>query len=186
MQVGKQMKSKPSLGIADLLRENRWFADFMSFPFYMLLHRDRVSSRRNRGGVLLIPGFLSGDYSLSLLGSKLEALGYRVFFSGIWYNVDCPDHTLPRLERIIRKANYETQVKVVLIGHSLGGLYAPVLAYRFPDLVARAILMGSPVKAPLKSANRFLPPLFAWWHRRWLSAKSILSGGLCDFAGTAR
>jgi pimeloyl-ACP methyl ester carboxylesterase len=160
------MKSKQSSGITDLLRENRWSADFMSFPFYRLLCRARARSRHKRGGVLLIPGFLSGDYSLSLLGSKLEELGYRVFFSGIWYNVDCPDHTLPRLEKILRNANHVTQVKVVLIGHSLGGLYARELAYRFPNLVARAILLGSPVKDPLKSPNWFLRPLFAWWHRR--------------------
>src|SRR5260370_40800686 len=99
-------------------------------------------------GVLLIPGFLSGDYSLSPLAARLEALGYRIFFSGIWYNVDCPFHTLPRLEQVLRKANDTTHPKVVLIGHSLGGIYARELACRFPNLGELAILWRSPVRDP--------------------------------------
>ena len=98
------MKSKPSLGFAELLGENRWFAELLSLPFYRFLDRAVAGPRRNGRGVLLIPGFLSGDYSLGPLASSLRTLGYRVFFSGIWYNVDCPDHTLPRLENALRKA----------------------------------------------------------------------------------
>jgi hypothetical protein len=46
------------------------------------------------------------------------------------------------------------------------GIYARDLACRFPELVERAILLGSPVKAPLKGSNTFLRPLFGWAHRR--------------------
>lgn len=160
------MKSNPTLGFTELADENRWLADLIFFPFYRIFHRGVTAPRPDRRGVLLIPGFLSGDYSLGPLAGGLEALGYRVFFSGIWYNVDCPDHTLPRLEKALLKAYTETHQRVVLIGHSLGGLYARELACRFPNLVARAILLGSPVKDPYKSPNRVLLPVFAWWHRR--------------------
>jgi hypothetical protein len=37
---------------------------------------------------------------------------------------------------------------------------------KFPDLVERAILLGSPVKDPLESSNTFLRPLFELAHRR--------------------
>jgi triacylglycerol lipase len=128
-------------------------------------------------GVLLIPGFLSGDYSLSPLAYRLGAFGYRVFVSGIWYNVDCPFHTLPRLEKILCKANDQTDARVAIIGHSLGGIYARELACRFPNLVARVILLGSPVRDPLKSPNKFLRPFFAWWHRRCASSYARSTGG---------
>jgi pimeloyl-ACP methyl ester carboxylesterase len=160
------MKSKLRLGFADLFGETRWLGDLMSFTLHGLFRRTNPSARSQGRGVLLIPGFLSGDYSLSPLGARLAALGYRIFFSGIWYNVDCPVHTLPRLEKVLRKANHKTHAKVVLIGHSLGGLYARELACRFPHLVARAILLGAPVKDPLESPNTFLRPVFLWWHRR--------------------
>jgi triacylglycerol lipase len=160
------MKSELRLDFLDLLGETRWLGDFMSSTLDGLFHRTTPNGRVQRRGLLLIPGFLSGDYSLSPLATRLEALGYRIFFSGIWYNVDCPFHLLPRLEKVLRKANYKTQSKVVLIGHSLGGIYARELACRFPNLVERAILLGSPVRDPLESSNMLLRPVFEWWHRR--------------------
>jgi pimeloyl-ACP methyl ester carboxylesterase len=141
-----------------------------------ILHRTVPDARVQGRGVLLIPGFLSGDYSLSPLAATLEALGYRIFFSGIWYNVDCPFHTLQRLENVLRKANDKTQAKVVLIGHSLGGIYARELACRFPNLVERAILLGSPVRDPLESSNMYLRPVFEWWHKRCAKMISGSSG----------
>jgi len=80
--------------------------------------------------------------------------------------LDCPFHTLPRLEKVLRKANYKTHAKVVLIGYSLGGIYARDLACQFPNLVERAILLGSLVRDPLESSNMFLRPIFEWWHSR--------------------
>ncbi len=141
-----QMKSKLHLGFADLFGETRWLGELISFTLHGPFRRTNPSARSHGRGVLLIPGFLSGDYSLNPLGARLAALGYRIFFSGIWYNVDCPVHTLPRLEKVLRKANYKTHAKVVLIGHSLGGIYARELACRFPHLApprtAAAILLG--------------------------------------------
>jgi ribosomal protein S18 acetylase RimI-like enzyme len=66
---------------------------------------------------------------------------------------------------------------VAIIGHSLGGIYARELACRFRNLVARVILLGSPVRDPLKSPNRVLRPFFAWWHRRCASSYATSTGG---------
>jgi pimeloyl-ACP methyl ester carboxylesterase len=175
-KVSSQMKSELRLDFVDLLGETRWLSDFMSSTLHGLFHRTLSNGHVQRRGVLLIPGFLSGDYSLSPLATRLEALGYRIFFSGIWYNVDCPFHTLPRLEKVLRKANYQTHSKVVLIGHSLGGIYARELACRFPNLVERAMLLGSPVRDPLESSNMLLRPVFQWWHRRCAEMARASSG----------
>ena len=153
-------------GFADWLGETRVFGEFLSFAIYGLLHRTLPNGRSHGVAVLLIPGFLSGDLSLSPLGDRLRQIGYRVFFSGIWYNMDCPVHTMPRLEKVLRKAHRKTRSKVVLIGHSLGGIYARELACRFPNLVERVVLLGAPVKDPIESSNTFLRPLFELAHRR--------------------
>jgi pimeloyl-ACP methyl ester carboxylesterase len=160
------MKSNSKLGFARLLSETRIFGEVASFALYGLFHRALPITRRHRRGVLLIPGFGAGDLSLSPLGVRLRELGYRIFYSGIWCNVDCPVHMLPRLEKVLRRASRKTRGKIVIIGHSLGGIYARELACRFPELVDRAILMGSPVKAPLEGSNTFLRPLFEWAHSR--------------------
>ena len=132
---GQSDEIRPALRIRGLAWRNSLAGDFMFSALHGILHRTVPDARVQGRGVLLIPGFLSGDYSLSPLAARLEALGYRIFFSGIWYNVHCPFHTLPRLENVLRKANDKTQAKVVLIGHSLGGIYARELACRFPNLV---------------------------------------------------
>ena len=159
------MKSNSKLGFAGLLGETRIFGEVTSFALYGLFHWALPNVRRRRRGVLLIPGFGAGDLSLSPLGVRLRELGYRIFYSGIWCNVDCPVHMLPRLEKVLRRASRKTRGKIVIIGHSLGGIYARELACRFPELVDRAILLGSPVKAPLEGSNTFLRPLFEWAHR---------------------
>jgi len=115
---------------------------------------------------VLIPGFLAGDASLVPLGSRLRELGYQVFFSGIWCNFDCPLHTMARLEKVLRKAHRVTNAKVTLIGHSLGGIYARELAERFPDLVERAILLGSPLKDPIGNSSAILRWLAEFLHSR--------------------
>lgn len=163
------MKSNLRIGFADLLGETRLFSELVSFSIRGLLQRALPNRRRHLRGVLLIPGFGVGDLSLGPFAARLQELGYRIFFSGIWCNVDCPVHTLPRLEKVLRKASHKTRAKVVIIGHSLGGIYARELACRFPNLVERAILLGSPVRDPLESSNRFLTSLFKLWHRRCAS-----------------
>jgi triacylglycerol lipase len=159
-------KSKPLPGFAALFGENRFFSEFLHFSLYGLFHRLLPNVRCRGRGVLLIPGFLAGDLSLGPLARRLRELGCRVFFSGIWCNVECPVHTMPRLETVLRKANYKTGGKVTLIGHSLGGIYARELARRLPDLVERVILLGSPVKDPFESSNAFLGSLFELAHRQ--------------------
>jgi len=161
------MKSNSAPGLAGLIGETRMFGEVTAFVLRGLLRRALPNMRRHgQRGVLLIPGFGAGDLTLSPLADRLRELGYPIFFSGIWCNVDCPVHMLMRLEKVLRKANRKTRGKIVIIGHSLGGIYARELACRFPDLVERAILLGSPVKAPLEGSNTFLRPLFEWAHRQ--------------------
>jgi pimeloyl-ACP methyl ester carboxylesterase len=80
---------------------------------------------------------------------------------------------MPRLEKVLRKANHKTGARVLIIGHSLGGLYARELARLFPDLVERVILLGSPVKNPLDGLNSFLKPIFEFWHRRCADSLTV-------------
>ena len=106
--------------------------------------------------ILLIPGFMAGDTSLYGIAGRLRMAGYRVFFPGIWFNTDCPVKTIGRLERVLRDASRGANAKVIIIGHSLGGIYARELARRFPLLVERAILLGSPLKDPVRNSNHLL------------------------------
>src|SRR4051794_41805111 len=48
--------------------------------------------------VLLIPGFLAGDGSLSMMGGWLKRAGYRPSRAGIVSNLNCSGVLMPRLE----------------------------------------------------------------------------------------
>jgi pimeloyl-ACP methyl ester carboxylesterase len=98
--------------------------------------------------VLLIPGFLAGDYTLSWMGRHLRHLGHRVYRTGILANVGCLERGTSAQERRLEHIADRRERKVTIVGHSLGGMMARGLAARRPDLVAGIVTMGSPMLAP--------------------------------------
>src|SRR5664280_1595056 len=91
-------------------------------------------------GVVLVPGFLGTDSYLKQLHSWLARIGYRPYFSGIGLNAECPNLLIQhRLNENIEKALLETERKIHLIGHSLGGVIARSVANQRPDDIASVI-----------------------------------------------
>ena len=98
--------------------------------------------------VLLVPGFMAGDYSLLGMASMLRGAGFRTYRSHITVNMGCTREAADRLERRIEAIATRRGRKVSIVGHSLGGMLARGLAARRPDLVHGIVSMGSPVLAP--------------------------------------
>lgn len=103
---------------------------------------------RDAGPVLLVPGFLAGDYTLAPMARVLRRAGYRTYRPGVLANVSCTLDTATRLEARIEQVAERREQRVTLVGHSLGGMLARGLAARRPDLVSGIVTMGSPVLAP--------------------------------------
>ncbi len=99
--------------------------------------------------VLLVPGFMAGDSSLSVLGDWLRRRGSRVARSGILLNSDCSERTMAGIESRLQRLAEGAGGRVALIGQSRGGALARVAAQRRPDLVGALVMLGSPVRAPL-------------------------------------
>lgn len=95
--------------------------------------------------VLLLPGFLSGDWSMRLLHSWLGRVGYRSHLSGILLNVQYSERLLAGLRHRLIEVEAENKSKVTLVGHSRGGLLAKVLAQRRPESVEQVIMLGAPI-----------------------------------------
>jgi triacylglycerol lipase len=109
---------------------------------------DGLADGRGRP-VLLIPGFLAGDGSLSMMAGWLKRAGYRPSRAGIVSNVNCSGVLLPRLEeRLERLVELQGQ-RAAVVGQSRGGTMAKVLAKRRPDLVSGVVALGSPQVDPL-------------------------------------
>jgi pimeloyl-ACP methyl ester carboxylesterase len=117
----------------------------------LLSGRDfRNPARQARGpAVLLVPGFMAGDPSLSALTVWLRRRGSRTARSGMLLNTDCAERAVGRIETRLRRFADRTDGRVVLIGQSRGGELARVVALRNPDLVGALVMLGSPVLDPL-------------------------------------
>lgn len=100
----------------------------------------------DRSAVVVIPGFMGSDQYLGDMNSWLRRIGYRPYLSNIGRNADCPDVLATRLHETILRAYQETNGKVHLVGHSLGGVLARGAAVRWPNLVASVTTMASPFR----------------------------------------
>lgn len=108
----------------------------------------RTSRRVPGDPVLLVPGFLAGDYTLASMARHLRHLGHRTYRTGIVANVGCIDRGTQTLERRIEQIAERRERKVTIVGHSLGGMMGRGVAARRPDLVAGLVTLGSPMLAP--------------------------------------
>jgi len=95
--------------------------------------------------VMLIPGFLSGDWSLRMMKSWLDRVGYKTYMSGINFNVHHSERLLAGLRHRLLEIERETGSRVSIVGHSRGGLLAKVLSQRRPQSVEQVIALGAPL-----------------------------------------
>jgi pimeloyl-ACP methyl ester carboxylesterase len=98
--------------------------------------------------VLLIPGFLAGDWTLRQMASGLRDRGFRTYRSHIHANVDCTLNAAASVEAQLERIAERRGSRVQIVGHSLGGMIARGIAVRRPDLVSGIVTMGSPMLAP--------------------------------------
>src|SRR5688572_30405428 len=80
------------------VHELRWQAELVRLLVDPVFRGQDVV-RGDGGPVMLIPGFLAGDASLSVMAEWLGRMGYRAHGSGIRLNVDCSNRALLGLER---------------------------------------------------------------------------------------
>jgi pimeloyl-ACP methyl ester carboxylesterase len=98
--------------------------------------------------VLLVPGFLAGDWTLRQMAAGLRDRGFRTYRSHIHANVSCTLNAAALIETHLERIAERRGSRVQIVGHSLGGMIARGIAVRRPDLVAGIVTMGSPMLAP--------------------------------------
>ena len=154
-------------------------ANLRSVPYV-----NRTSGRVYGDPVLLVPGFLAGDYTLAAMSRHLRDLGYRTYRSGIVANVGCLDRGTSALESRLEQIAERRERKVAIVGHSLGGMMARGLAARRPDLVSGIVTMGSPMLAP-GAAHQMLIAQVALLRRLSGFGMSRLMGADCTSGACA-
>ena len=101
--------------------------------------------------VLVIPGFIANDRTTMELRRALAEGGYRVHGWRQGFNLGVRADTLDKLEACLDRL--EADRPVIVVGWSLGGLYARELARRCPDKVRAVVSLGSPISGDLHQNN---------------------------------
>ncbi len=103
--------------------------------------------------VLALPGLLASDLSTHLLRRFLSLMGYDARAWKLGRNVGGIDRMRATLCDRVESIRNETGRKVSLIGWSLGGIYARLLAHDCPDWVRSVITLGSPFTRNPNASN---------------------------------
>lgn len=100
---------------------------------------------------MVLPGFLATDRTTLGLQRALAAAGYRVSGWGLGWNRGARPDTLDRIAA--RLEAFGGGAPVILVGWSLGGIYAREVAKARPDLVAKVVTLGTPFSGDRRNNN---------------------------------
>ena len=108
---------------------------------------------------LVLPGFLADDRTTMELRRGLARGGWRTYPWELGTNKGARADTLEQLGR--RLDAVHDQRKVLLVGWSLGGLFARELARTHPDKVRAVVTLGSPFSGDVRT-NTNVRGLYEW------------------------
>jgi pimeloyl-ACP methyl ester carboxylesterase len=95
--------------------------------------------------VLVLPGFLGSDEYLAILRGWLRRVGYRPYRSGIAFCAGSPFRLVRRMIGRAEEIAARHDRRLVIIGHSLGGVLGAAVARQRPELVEHVVTLGSPL-----------------------------------------
>ena len=102
---------------------------------------------------LVIPGLTTGDISTVLLRKTLRKRGFVPEGWAMGINTGADPAKLKRLAKRIAFLAEKHDKPVLLIGWSLGGLYARILAQRVPEHLAMVVTVASPFSGDRHANN---------------------------------
>ena len=164
-RVALARESAPEDAVGPSLR--RFLGEFavVAEPFRRAVRKHpEVRAERPRT-VMLLPGFATHPIRMRYLARRLEAAGHRVKRWGLGFNWGPTESNFDALDRRLADLAERHGEQVVLIGWSLGGLFAREVAKRRPDCVAKVVTMGSPFSYSPRANNVWRAYHFITGHR---------------------
>ena len=113
---------------------------------------------------LVIPGFLASDRTCLELRRSLAMRGWRTFPWDLGLNKGAHENTLRHLRQRLEVIYDGTAVLVV--GWSLGGVYARELAREVPEMVRAVVTLGSPFSGDPHQNN-------VWHLYEWIAGHPV-------------
>ena len=119
-----------------------------------------TSHRGDGHTVLLLPGFMAGDQSTLVLRRVLGQLNYNPLPWELGQNTGSAELQDRLRDRFISLLD-EVEGPISLVGQSLGGVFARVLAHERPERIRQVITLGSPfASSSPETVNSLVSRLF--------------------------
>jgi pimeloyl-ACP methyl ester carboxylesterase len=134
-------------------------------PFRRPFRRLEIAPAATPRTVMLLPGFATHPIRMRYLARQLERAGHKVKRWGMGFNFGPTEENLAFLEARLEEIHARYGRDVVLVGWSLGGLFARELAKRRPGLVAKVVTMGTPFSGSPRANNAWRIYQFVAGHR---------------------
>lgn len=112
-----------------------------------------IAPSANPQVVMLLPGFGAHPMRMRYLARQLETAGHITKRWGLGFNWGPTEEAFDAVEARLLQLYARHGRKVVLVGWSLGGLYAREIAKRQPQAVAKVVTMGSPFSGSPRANN---------------------------------
>lgn len=128
-------------------------ADVLLEPLRRPRRKLAIEPAVNRQVVMILPGFGTRPARMRYLARQLEEAGHITKRWGQGRNWGADEDRFDQLEARLLELHARHGRKVVLIGWSLGGLFAREMAKRQPHAVAKVISMGSPFSGSPRANN---------------------------------
>ena len=103
--------------------------------------------------VIVLPGFGAHPLRMRYFARTLEDAGHTVKRWGQGFNWGVSEERFATAEKRLLQVHRRYGEPVVLVGWSLGGLFARELAMRHPHAVAKVVTMGSPFSGSPRANN---------------------------------
>ena len=114
----------------------------------------QLAPRGDGHPVLVLPGLAAGDGSTAFLRRYLKSRGYDVHGWGLGRNLGPRDGIEDGMVQLLRQMHADSGGrKVSLVGWSLGGVYARLLASAHPAIVRDVITLGTPFTGSPRATN---------------------------------
>jgi len=127
--------------------------------------------------VMLLPGFGAHPARMRRMANALQAAGHTAYQWGLGFNLGPTPENFAYLIARVDRLSRQHGAPVVLIGWSLGGLFAREIAKKIPEKVARVVTMGSPFSGDPRANN-------AWRAYQFVTGHSVDDPPIaCNFAG---
>ena len=132
--------------------QSSWGEILWNAPRLLAMFRKRGPRGPKDGQpVIVIPGFLCRDQTTFSLRRELAIAGYRVHGWNLGWNLGARSDTLELLRQRIESLDHSEPT--IMVGWSLGGLFAREYARLHPEQVRAVVTLGSPFSGDPRQNN---------------------------------